>query len=109
MTRDETIRHLTSWMTAHDRLKAQWEAMAAAFGVGMAYSPLWEASWKMFEAYTATLGDMIGENGAAWLEWFCYENDMGGKGYPAGYDGRMAPIETLGDLADLIVEGRKRG
>ena len=108
MTRSEMVTHLERWQQAHDLMAQKWDAMAGAFGVGMAETPLWEATWGMFQDYTSTLGDLIGDPGGDWLDWFCYENDMGGKGYPAGYDDNMRPIETLGDLADLILEGRRR-
>ena len=108
MTRDEILSRLQTWLIAHDHLDKKWDAMGAAFGVGMAETPLWEATWGMFQSYTSTLGDLLGDPGGDWLNWFCYENDMGGKGYPAGYDGHLRPIETLGDLADLILEGRRR-
>jgi hypothetical protein len=109
MNRQEMITYLGTWMQAHDRLEQQWDRMAAAFGVGMAETPLWQASWGVFEQYTKALGDLIGDPRGDWLDWYAYENDMGGKGYEAGYDGQMRPIETLGDLADLIIEGRGRG
>jgi hypothetical protein len=109
MTKNEMLTHLQEWAATHDRLDQEWDRMSGAFGVSMVETPLWRASWGVFEAYTKTLGDLIGDPGGGWLDWFCYENDMGGKVHEAGYDGQMRPIETLGDLADLIIEGRGRG
>lgn len=109
MTRDEMLIHLERWMVAHDRLESKWDDLARALGMPMVESSLWDASWAMFEAYTATLGDLIGDPGPnRWLEWHCTQNDMGIKGLEAGYDDNLRPIETLEDLADLIIEGRQR-
>jgi hypothetical protein len=107
MTKAETHLRLQEWAAMHDRLDQEWDRMSGALGVGMAETPLWQASWKMFEKYTKTLGDLVGDPRGEWLDWFCYENDMGGKGMKARYDD-VRPIETLEDLVGLIIEGRTR-
>ena len=107
MNKKDMMDKMALWVVAHDQLSRKWDRVNAGWGLSMVGTPLWEASWGVFESYTRTLGELIGDR-YKWLDWFCYDNAMGGRGHPAGYDDNMKPIETLADLADLIIEGRER-
>jgi|GEM_PF-1067000 len=100
MTDEEKISELRKWRKTYRRLNKDFEKIESALG-SCADWPLWETVWKGFEAYTDTLSRLIGDNDK-WLDWFCYENDMGAKGYEAGHGDNVRPIKTLDDLLDLI-------
>jgi len=51
--------------------------------------------------YIELIEDVFGDK-CSWIQWFIFENDWGAKGYEAGYDGKVSPIRTLGELYDLI-------
>jgi len=95
--------------------KKAFEAVTSAMGL-QAESPLNEAFYSIFRTafiaieHAATgespIKDEVGNEG--WLEWFIYENDCGGRGYGAGYDGNMKPVKTIDDILDLMEEGMKR-
>ncbi len=68
-----------------------------------------DACWETFDLYTDTLSELLGDTmNDTWLSWFCFENDMGAKGYEAGYDDNLKPIKSLEDLADLIIQHKER-
>ena len=68
-----------------------------------------EVFWKSFDLYTEMLSKLLGDDtDDNWLDWFCYENNMGERAMDAGYDGNIKKITTLDDLADLLIEQGKR-
>ncbi|WP_449426213.1 hypothetical protein [Rhodanobacter lindaniclasticus] len=74
-------------------------------------SPLGEALWRLVDAYTETLAQLLSvpDSGtrtfANDLSWYAWENDWGRKHAVAGVDGDMRPISTPTDLAWLITRG----
>jgi hypothetical protein len=61
-------------------------------------SPLGNSVWRMFDSYTAAVGQLAGDEGD-WLCWFIYENDCGKKaGEVTKGKGKPRKIKTLGDL-----------
>ncbi len=63
---------------------------------------------RLQEEYTKTVGELIGDIEAEWLMWYWLENEMGRKGYPAGYYGNTKPITCLEGLEELVNEGKKQ-
>lgn len=65
--------------------------------------PIWEESWKIFEAYLAAIAREIGDT-SGWLHWFIYENDCGRKKLSARAAAwpELRPIGTPRALARLI-------
>lgn len=59
-------------------------------------SPLFEAIWKIQDAYTSAVSEKLGLDD--WLYWYQYDNDMGKKAHEAGVEGDMRPIKTFEDL-----------
>ena len=57
-------------------------------------SPFRSAVWGMFESYTKTLAEVIGDK-EGWLEWFAWECDFG----------RSAMAMRFGDGEELFVVG----
>ena len=51
-----------------------------------------------------SLAELVGD-GYEWLNWYCFDNDMGKKAYEAGWEGDMRPITQAADLLWLIEGG----
>jgi hypothetical protein len=105
----ETMLRLEQWKQQHDDLNAVFSAMKPSLGC-LANSPLFDSVCNMSGAYTKVLAELLGAHGWPddWLTWYAYENDMGAKGYDAGYDGKLKKIKNLHDLYWLIEQGRAR-
>ena len=107
MTKKERLALLKEWNEMHDNLDKSWHQFIACIGTQMVESPLWTATWRIFEKYTEQLGIQLGTYGPGWLNWYCYENEMGASQKLAGYD-KIRPIRNLRDLERLIREGTER-
>jgi len=105
MTNEEKLAMLQDWQTAYKNLDAAFDLLKPALGY-LGEGDLWDASWFTFQRYTEVVSDLLGDD-SGWLNWYCYENDMGAKGYEAGYGENLRPIEDLDDLLWLIEEGAK--
>lgn len=104
--RAETLIYLREWALRHDGIKQTMSGLERTLG-DMAGSPLFEALWGIFEAYTNQIADRIGDAPPnRWMEWYQFETNMGAKPMDAGYDDNTRPIQSLETLADLIIEGR---
>lgn len=106
MTHCQILAILTEWKRRHDALDAVFESLRPALGSDPE-SPLWKASWDVFTAYTSALSQILDDEDG-WLEYYWLENNWGAKGYEVGYDGKLKPLKTLGNLAALLVLQRKR-
>jgi hypothetical protein len=105
MTKAEKLAALQYWQTAYKNLDAAFDSLKPALGY-LVGGALWDAVWFTFVQYTEILEQLLGDD-SGWLSWHCYENDMGAKGYEAGYGEDLRPIEDLDDLLWLIEEGVK--
>ena len=104
MEKQKILVLLKEWQEQFEKLDAFSNKVYEIFDGGLP-----DAVWETFSLYSDTLSKLLGDDTEdTWLDWYCYENDMGKKGYDAGYDGELKPITTLEDLADLIIEGRNR-
>jgi len=101
-----TLALLAEWVAHHDKIEKMMTGIKACIGLDP-NGPLFDSVWRLFDGYTTALAAQIGDAGD-WLPWFYMENDMGAKGYAAGYDGKQRNIKTLADLYWLITESRKR-
>ncbi len=105
MTKAEKLAALQDWQTAYKNLDAAFDLLKPALGY-LWEGSIWDASWFTFERYTEVMSDLVGDD-SGWLNWYCYENDMGAKGHEAGYGEDLRTIEDLDDLLWLIEEGAK--
>lgn len=105
MNKEQKLAALQNWQTAYKNLDAAFDLLKPALGY-LGEGALWDAVWFTFERYTEVMSDLVGDD-SGWLNWYCYENDMGAKGYGAGYGEDLRPIEDLDDLLWLIEEGIK--
>ncbi len=104
----QTIAKLQDWQENHATIAKLMDGVKTCIGLDPS-GPMFESVWRLFEAYTAALSAELGDHSKSWLSWYYMENDMGRKGFNAGYDGKTKPIKTLAHLAQLIAQARKRG
>jgi hypothetical protein len=100
MTRDEKLTLLREWKQRHDDLDKQWGRLASLTG-GLTDSPLGDAMWLLWDAYTNQVAERVGDT-YGWLSWYQLENDMGKRKHEAGPTDRMRKIKSLRDLLWVI-------
>lgn len=101
MTSKERYNLLVDWKKQYDLCYKAQELLDQLFdNVG---STLDNAIWITFEKYTDALSALVGDNGE-WLDWFCWENDMGDSCSSAKASSwkKMRKISTLKDLCKII-------
>lgn len=100
MTHEEKIKLLTEWESHHTGLKAIFGSLKVVTG-DSPDNELTEKIWKLFDSYTDCVAQKVGDFWGS-LSWYCWENDMGKDGKPAGMQDGLRPIKTLEDLLWLI-------
>ena len=103
MTREEKLALLRQWEASYLELDLQMDRLSAVVG-STVHSPLGEAVWGALGNYTRALAELVGD-GYEWLNWYCFDNDMGKKACKAGWEGDMRPITQAADLLWLIEGG----
>lgn len=96
MTTDEKLALLQEWGRLYSDLDEQWQALSALTGA-TTDSPLGDAVWLLWDAYTRQVGERLG-GAYEWLSWYELENGMGRVQHKAGPVGREKPICCIGDL-----------
>lgn len=105
-----TIAILERWKACHVECKQASDEVMRLFGTDALNQGPLNAMWRAFDFATImtanTLGDFATEDCTTWLDWFCYENNMGERELHAknANSKRMKPIRTINDLAKLILE-----
>lgn len=92
---------LQAWAEHHAALSAQMDALAKPLGT--IDGPLFDAVWRMWDAYTDQLAHRIGDTGD-WLQWYCHDNAMGAKGLEVSSYTRTIKVRTLRQLARVILD-----
>jgi hypothetical protein len=100
MKRKEKLKLLQNWQQCYENNEALLKLLKPIFG-NVVESPIYTHLWNCFDELTVTTERLLGSN-YTWLDWYCWDNEMGKKGHDAGYDGNLKPIKTLDDLLDLI-------
>ena len=99
----ECMAMLQAWEARHKQIDALISSLGAL--APAPESPLIEAIWGLFDDYTRAVAMVVGD-ASEWMNWFAFENDFGERGHPAGCEGGMREIKTLGDLYWLIEQSR---
>lgn len=102
----ETLQILNDWHYQHDRITELMDGMGKSIGL-LPEGPLFETVWGMFDAYTKSISELVGDKGD-WLAWYYLENDMGARGMSAGYNGKTSLIKSKVHLWKLIEQSRGR-
>ena len=97
----EIMPRLLEWQQVHSRWMEQYRALQALTNCGPE-APIALAMGMMWDAYSAAIAREVGDAGD-WLDWHCWENDMGSKGLQV-FLPRRKPLEvkTIAQLARVI-------
>jgi hypothetical protein len=103
MSLDEIKAKLAEWQSLQKPFAAAYEAFEKLTGADPDCELL-SPMFALWEAYTAATAELIGDAGE-WLEWYEYQCHMGERPSAVTFpDGREMTIETLDDLAELIMD-----
>lgn len=92
---------LLEWQRMYDDWQAQYTALQALTKCGPE-APITLAMGRMWDAYTACLAREVGDE-SEWLEWYCWENEMGAKGLEVtSTSGKTIKVTTVAHLARVI-------
>lgn len=100
MTREQKLAALNRWQQAMEQADAALNPVISLLKLEPE-SPVCEAVWGLQRALIDTTAGLVGDQGD-WLDWYAHENEMGRKGYEAGWPGAEREIKTLDDLLWLI-------
>ena len=92
--------HLPLWAEARDAASELYNGIKDLFG-SSPESKFAMSLWKSFENYTKSLQDIFETD---FLDWYCYENDMGKKGLSVVINKINYKITSLDSLIDIIVK-----
>jgi hypothetical protein len=97
----DILPRLEEWQRVYADWMAQYQALQALTRCGPE-APIALAMGRMWDAYTACLAREVGEE-RAWLDWYCWENDMGAKGLEVtSTSGKTIKVRTVAHLARVI-------
>jgi len=82
MTKKEKLKLLQDWEKQFHVTDKAWKCLKLLFGNIDCDSAVGKAIWQTFTLYTDALSKSIGDTGA-WLNWYCWENNMGADGKKA--------------------------
>jgi hypothetical protein len=108
MRSTEIACRLECWRGRREELDAQLDSLRA-LTMAAPECPLFEAVEDVWEAYTASLRELVGDD-AEWLNWYWLECDMGNKPKEVVPGEGAAPIfcdRNLMNLARVIAWGKK--
>ena len=92
---------LLEWQRIYGQWQAQYEVLQALTKCGPE-APIALAMGHMWDAYTAAVAREVGDEND-WLEWYCWENDMGAKGLEVtSTGGKTINVKTVAHLARVI-------
>lgn len=97
----DIIQRLTEWQRIYDQWQAQYEALQALTRCGPE-APIALAMGQMWDAYSRAVAREVGDEND-WLEWYCWENDMGAKQLEVkSTSGKKIKVRGLAQLARVI-------
>ena len=98
-----TLQHLTLWKIDHDLIEDYEARYKTVHGFNDTESdPTLCMLAILFQHRTDALALQL--NAGPWLDWFCWDNDMGRKGHSVAIPGhfKRGPVRSLKTLATLI-------
>ena len=102
MTVDEIVKRLEPWRDRYDELSEQLSILEKLTGADPAGSPLFEAIWSVWEAYTDAMSELVGDKNE-FLEWYQQECAMGGRPRKtSSFTGKKIVVSTLQQLAEVL-------
>ena len=97
----DILPRLLEWQQIYDDWMVQYTALQTLTKCGPE-APIALAMGRMWDAYTACVVRDVGDEND-WLDWYCWENDMGAKGLPVTKtSGKTIKVRTVAHLARVI-------
>jgi hypothetical protein len=97
----DILPRLLEWEGAYTDWRVQYKALQALTNCGPE-APIAIAMGCMWDAYSNCLGREIGDTGD-WLNWYCWENEMGAKGLGVkSAGGKVIKVKTIEQLATVM-------
>jgi len=74
-----------------------------AYGLTISEDNTWKSE-EFLESVVAIISNDVDEQQSVleWLLWYIYDNNLGEKGYEAGFKNKMKPIKNVDDLLELL-------
>ena len=92
---------LTAWQQRYTDWKAQYDALHALTKCGPE-APIALAMGRMWDGYTNAVAQIVGDE-SEWLDWYCWENEMGAKGLEVtSTSGKTIKVRNVQQLARVI-------
>ena len=76
MTTKERMALLREWEAQFRLIDEAWTSLEKLFRGLDCDSEIGKAIWDTFAKYTKAISSQVGDTGE-WLNWYCWENDMG--------------------------------
>ena len=76
MTKEKKIELIDKWIKAGIRMSDAIEKVCDAMMI-QPESPIHSEPWHLFDAYTDTLAEIIGDDGSILMDWFAFECKFG--------------------------------
>jgi len=76
MTTKERMALLREWEAQFRLIDEAWTSLEKIFRGLDCDSEIGKAIWDTFAKYTKAISSQVGDTGE-WLNWYCWENDMG--------------------------------
>lgn len=100
-TTAEIAPKLLEWQRIYNDWQAQYETLQALTRCGPE-APIALVMGRMWDAYTSAVAREVGDTND-WLDWYCWENDMGTKGLEVtSTSGKTIKVKTVAHLARVI-------
>ena len=97
----DIMPRLLEWQRIYGLWQTQYEALQALTKCGPE-APIALAMGQMWDAYTNAVAREVGDQND-WLDWYCWENDMGEKGLEVtSTSGKTIKVKTVAHLARVI-------
>lgn len=97
----EVMPLLLEWQRVYNDWQVQYEALQTLTRCGPE-APIALAMGRMWDAYTNAIAREVGDRND-WLDWYCWENDMGAKGQElTSTSGKTIKVTTVVHLARVI-------
>lgn len=92
---------LKDWESIYRHWQVQYDALNALTKCGPD-APITLAMGRMWDAYSNLIAREVGDEND-WLDWYCWENDMGAKGLEVtSTSGKTIKVKTVAHLARVI-------
>ena len=101
MTTEEKIRLVEKLISTYRTAYGELDKISEVFGTHD--FPFANEFWKLFDLYTDTVSEKIGDK-SEWLPWFIYDNNCGDGGMEVTVDGVDFDVCDVKTLIERVIE-----